>query len=73
MDKRIKLTRGTKETLKGQNLKDALKQISKALDNSKIYKRAEIGTLGEVYHSQSWRRTKALPITTMHIVRFLKR
>lgn len=72
-DKRIKLTEGSKDTLKGKMLKDIMKKLSSVLDKSKTFKKAEISTLGEAWGSQIWKNSRSVPLTTMHIARFLKK
>ncbi len=69
----VKFYPGASQTLKQPMKDDIRKKLEKALENSKTFKRAEVATLGEVYHDQRWRNTKKMLVTTMHVARFLKR
>jgi len=73
MKKNIKFYPGALETLNKKNKFDIEDKLSKLLDKSKTYKKAEVATIGEAYHQKKWRGNKVVPLTNMHIARFLKR
>lgn len=73
MKKNIKFYDAARMTLKKKDKDFIEEKLAGLLERSKVYKRAEVTTIGDAYYNTKFKGKKLLPLTTMHVARFLKR
>ena len=69
----VKFYKAAQDTLSKKDIVAIEKKLENAISKSKIYKRAEVSTIGDIYFDPKWKGKRLIPITTMHVARLLKR
>lgn len=61
------------ETLTEEQKQKIASRLNTFLDKHPEFKKVEVATIGEIYYDPKWKSSKKIPLTTMHVARFMKR